>query len=72
MTAFSAPAPDEIAYIIYTSGSTGQPKGVILRQRGVCSLLTAQQALLRLGPGDRVLQFASFSFDSSVAEIVMR
>lgn len=69
------PAPqvsaDNTAYIIYTSGSTGQPKGVPIRHRGVCNLAETEVALLDMSPPARVLQFASFSFDTSVWEIVM-
>lgn len=59
------------AYIIYTSGSTGRPKGVLIRHRGVCNLAEAEIALLAMTPASRVLQFASFSFDTSIWEIVM-
>jgi len=63
--------PDHPAYIIYTSGSTGQPKGVMVRHASLCNFATAQQALFDHGPGNRVLQFASFSFDASVWEMTM-
>ena len=64
-------APDDLAYIIYTSGSTGRPKGVMLRHEGAANLLLAQAHELQLGPDDRLLQFASISFDASVGEITM-
>ncbi|MFI2352996.1 non-ribosomal peptide synthase/polyketide synthase, partial [Streptomyces sp. NPDC019443] len=63
--------PDQLAYIIYTSGSTGRPKGVHVPHRGVTTLAEAMRPLLHAGPGDRVLGFASFSFDASVWEVVM-
>jgi amino acid adenylation domain-containing protein len=62
---------DQPAYIIYTSGSTGEPKGVVLRHRGLCNVSAAQQASFGVGPADRVLQFASLSFDASLFELAM-
>ncbi|MDP6151442.1 MAG: amino acid adenylation domain-containing protein [Gammaproteobacteria bacterium] len=63
--------PEDLAYVIYTSGSTGKPKGVMIRHKGVCNLADAQARAFGLGPKDRMLQFASISFDASIFEIVM-
>ena len=63
--------PDNLAYIIYTSGSTGRPKGVMVPHRGVPNLVEALAAGLDVRPGSRVLQFASFSFDASVIELIV-
>ncbi|MGH8566236.1 MAG: amino acid adenylation domain-containing protein [Gammaproteobacteria bacterium] len=63
--------PENLAYVIYTSGSTGRPKGTLLPHRGLCNVSEAQVRTFGLGPGDRVLQFASLSFDASTFEIVM-
>ncbi len=63
-------SPDTlVAYMIYTSGSTGQPKGVAIPHQGVLNLAISLQERYQLTPEDRVVQFASFSFDMSVEEI---
>ncbi|MGW8769013.1 non-ribosomal peptide synthetase, partial [Streptomyces sp. NPDC055815] len=51
------------AYVGYTSGSTGRPKGVVVSHFGVASLVASQVRDLEVGPGARVGQFASASFD---------
>ncbi|HEY6348111.1 MAG TPA: amino acid adenylation domain-containing protein [Candidatus Angelobacter sp.] len=58
-----------LAYVIYTSGSTGNPKGVLIEHRGVCNQITTLQAQWQASAQDRVLQFASITFDVSVEEI---
>lgn len=59
------------AYIIYTSGSTGRPKGVILSHTGVTKLVATQTERLGVGPHDRILQFASPSFDVAFWELCL-
>ncbi|WP_260636943.1 non-ribosomal peptide synthase/polyketide synthase [Streptomyces angustmyceticus] len=57
------------AYVIYTSGSTGTPKAVVVPHTGLASFAAAAAARYQVRAGDRVLQFASPSFDASVLEL---
>lgn len=69
----SNPAADvtseNLAYIIYTSGSTGKPRGVQLTHHGLVNHGLAAIELYGLGPAERMLQFASISFDIAIEEI---
>lgn len=60
-----------LAYVIYTSGSTGKPNGVLIEHRGVSNLIQAQKQVFSVQPSDRVLQFASLSFDASIFELAL-
>jgi amino acid adenylation domain-containing protein len=62
---------DNLAYMIYTSGSTGRPKGVLITHRGVPNLAEMLRQAYQIEPGCRVLEIASFSFDASVADMLM-
>lgn len=57
------------AYVIYTSGSTGTPKGVAVSRNNLSAHAAAMIPALGLSAADRVLQFASLSFDVSLEEI---
>lgn len=60
---------ENLAYLIYTSGSAGQPKAVVVSQQALVRYVTAASAYFAITPGDRVLQFASISFDTAAEEI---
>ncbi|MBO3751358.1 amino acid adenylation domain-containing protein [Streptosporangiaceae bacterium NEAU-GS5] len=61
--------PSDPAYVIFTSGSTGRPKGVVIDHRAVAARVAWMREAYELGPADRVVQFASLSFDAHVEEI---
>ena len=63
--------PDSLTYLIYTSGSSGKPKGTLLQNRGIGNLVEVQKRLFDVQPTDKILQYASISFDASVWEMVM-
>jgi non-ribosomal peptide synthetase component F len=64
-------APSNLALVIYTSGSTGVPKGVMLEHRALSTSLTHLARVFALEPGSRHLQFSSFVYDVSVADILI-
>jgi amino acid adenylation domain-containing protein len=60
---------ENLAYVIYTSGSTGRPKGVAVSHQSLVNHSLAISAAYGLSKDDRVLQFASISFDVAAEEI---
>ncbi|AFO89716.1 non-ribosomal peptide synthetase (plasmid) [Phaeobacter inhibens] len=65
-----APDPGRLAYVIYTSGSTGKPKGVRVPMRALLAHASAITAAFDLQSHDRMLQFASLSFDVAIEEVL--
>ncbi|KAF4966173.1 hypothetical protein FSARC_6132 [Fusarium sarcochroum] len=61
--------PHNACFVIYTSGSTGRPKGVVLEHRGLSTNAKYSGPKLGYCEDSRVLQFASYTFDNSLAEI---
>lgn len=60
---------DDPAYVIYTSGSTGDPKGVMVRHRGVVNLVTDVQRRFDVAPADRLLAISGLHFDASIYDV---
>jgi len=60
---------DNLAFILYTSGSTGKPKGVLLTHSGLANYNLAAARMYAVNSADRVLQFASPSFDIFLEEM---
>ncbi|WBQ07891.1 non-ribosomal peptide synthetase [Kribbella sp. CA-293567] len=60
-----------LMYVIYTSGSTGTPKGVAVSHAGTAAMIATHAERIAPGPGDRVLQWASISFDAAFWDITL-
>ena len=61
---------ENLAYVMYTSGSTGKPKGVGIPHRALWNQLAWAREAFGIKKDDRFLQKSSFSFDTSVEEIL--
>ena len=60
-----------LAYVIYTSGSTGRPKGVGIEHEAAFNMARGLIDGFLIKPDSRILQFASPSFDASIAELLI-
>ncbi|MBT5897172.1 MAG: AMP-binding protein, partial [Rhodospirillaceae bacterium] len=58
----------DTAYVMFTSGSSGRPKGVQVPHRAVLRL-AVEPGFASFGPGKRVAQIATTSFDAATYEI---
>lgn len=63
------PTPAAAAYLCFTSGSTGKPKGVICTHRGLVAFQRDLEVRLFAGPGKKIAQLMSVSFDGSIHEL---
>ncbi|WP_199813675.1 condensation domain-containing protein [Streptomyces sp. NRRL F-2747] len=64
------PDPEDLAYVIFTSGSTGRPKAVGVEHHALGAHAAAARELFGITAEDRVLAFASFSFDASLEQVL--
>lgn len=62
--------PHQLAYLIYTSGTTGRPKAVMGLHGPLAKHCQAMADAYAITEHDRVLQFASHSFDASLEQIL--
>lgn len=65
----AAPGLAERAYVAYTSGTTGRPKGIVQTHATLAQFVTWLAAETRLGPGDRLAQWAAPGYDAGLMEI---
>ena len=68
---FPEPHPEEPAYIFFTSGTTGVPRGVLGCHKGISHFVNWQRDAFAIGPGDRVAQLTSFSFDVLLRDLFL-
>ncbi|GAP83931.2 putative nonribosomal peptide synthase [Rosellinia necatrix] len=61
-------SPENSMYAVFTSGSTGTPKGATHSHISWCTSAQANRVSLYLEPSSRVLQFAAYAFDVSIAD----
>lgn len=61
--------PEQDAYILYTSGSTGKPKGVEISHASLATHISTVVKEYQMTDQDRMLQFASISFDTAMEQI---
>ena len=66
----AAVTPFDPVYAVFTSGSTGRPKGVIMQHCALATAAMVNSGTFLIDRNSRVLSFASFTFDASIAEIL--
>ncbi|KAL9610621.1 MAG: hypothetical protein Q9167_004695 [Letrouitia subvulpina] len=63
-------ATNALAYVNFTSGSTGAPKASLIEHSAYCSGAAGHIPKIAINEFSRVLQFASYSFDTCIEDIL--
>lgn len=61
--------PEDLAYVIYTSGTTGLPKGVMVSQFNLSSMVAMSNRHFEVDARDRVLALTALHHDLSVFDL---
>ncbi len=65
-------SPGNLAYLMATSGtSAGEPKVVLVEHHSLSNLAAGQLQGFDIEPSDRILQFASWTFDAVISEVFL-
>lgn len=64
-------SPSDLLYVVFTSGTTGVPKAAMIQNSNICSYVNAMRKLQNLDHKSRILAWASYSFDVSLANIFL-
>ncbi|KAM3084248.1 hypothetical protein ACMFMG_001647 [Clarireedia jacksonii] len=67
---FSGVKPHNPLYICFTSGTSGTPKGTVITHQAYCSGARDHSKALHFERTSRFLQFASYTFDTSIEDIL--
>lgn len=70
-TTINETTPSGLAYLMFTSGSTGRPKAVMMSHESVMTYLSSISELMNVKSEDVSLHTASFSFSSSVRQLLV-
>lgn len=62
-------APSDAAFLMYSSGSTGRPKGIVQEHGSLCFSIRHHSWAMGIRPHSRILQFAAFTFDTSMGDM---
>ncbi|PQE22797.1 non-ribosomal peptide synthetase protein [Rutstroemia sp. NJR-2017a BBW] len=62
--------PHNTLYICFTSGTSGTPKGTVITHQAYCSGARDHSKALLFKRTSRFLQFASYTFDTSIEDIL--
>ncbi|GFF55149.1 nonribosomal peptide synthetase 8 [Aspergillus udagawae] len=62
--------PNSELYVVFTSGSTGTPKGAVITHSNFASAVKHQGPFLGYNTQTRVYDFASYSFDIAVSNLL--